>query len=138
VKEKKRMRTAVALVIATLLIAGCSSKSPSAGSSGAPSSSSGDFSMTLSFDPAPPAKGNETITITVKDDSGNAVKGAIVKIGTTMPQMSMTGPKLTAQDNGDGTYSAVANLIYATHWVFDVAATQDGKRGNAEFTADVK
>jgi YtkA-like protein len=74
----------------------------------------------------------------VKDSTGSPVKGAEVKIGTTMPQMSMTGPNLIAQDNGDGTYSAVTNMNYATHWVLDVTATVGVKNAKAEFAADVK
>ncbi len=132
------MRNVVVLMVAILLLVGCSAKSGSAGSSGAPVSSSGDFSMTLSFEPAPPKQGSETLTVAVKDGAGNPVKGATVKIGTTMPQMSMNGPNFTAQDNGDGTYSAITNLNYATRWVFDIATTRDGKTAKAEFTADVK
>jgi nitrogen fixation protein FixH len=93
--------------------------------------------MTMSFDPSPPKQGNETISISVKDASGNAVKGAIVKAMTTMPAMSMSGPALTFQDNGDGTYSAVTNMNYQTKWVLDVKATAPGKSGAAEFDQDV-
>ena len=129
----------VFIVIAALaLLAGCSTKTDSTGSSNAPLSSSGDFSMTLAFEPAPPKQGSETVTIAVKDSAGSPVKGATVKIGTAMPQMSMTGPNISAQDNGDGTYSAVTNMNYATRWVLDVTATLGGKSAKAEFAADVK
>jgi len=55
-----------------------------------------------------------------------------------MPAMSMSGPTLTFQDNGDGTYSAVTNMNYQTKWVLDVSATATGKSGAAEFAQDVK
>jgi hypothetical protein len=75
----------------------------------------------------------------VKDADGNAVRDATVAIATDMPDMSMKGPKLTAQDNGDGTYSARAILTYATTWTFDVKVTsRDGKTGSAQAKATVK
>jgi multidrug efflux pump subunit AcrB len=83
-------------------------------------------------------QGSETITVTVKDAMGKAIKGAKVKIATNMPMMSMAGPKLTAQDNSDGTYSAQANLNYATTWTFAVTATAQGKTGTATSKFDVK
>jgi len=123
-----------------LLLAGCGSSTSSSSSATtlAPTSSSGAFAMTMSFDPSPPKQGNETISIAVKDATGNPVKGAVVKATTTMPAMSMSGPALTFQDNGDGTYSAVTNMNYQTKWVLDVKATATGKSGAAEFDQDVK
>ena len=131
------MRTVTVLLVAVMLLAGCSTKSGSGGSSEAPVSSNGDFSMTLAFEPTPPKQGSETLIVTVKDSADRQVKGAAVKIGTTMPRMSMTGPNLTAQDNGDGTYSAVTNLNFATKWVFNVRAAARGKSATAEFAQDV-
>jgi len=124
-----------------LLMVGCGSSTSSSSSSArtlAPTSSSGDLTMTMSFDPSPPKQGNETISISVKDTSGNAVKGAVVKTTTKMPAMSMSGPTLTFQDNGDGTYSAVTNMNYQTKWVLNVKATTTGKSGVAEFDQIVK
>ena len=124
-----------------LVLAGCGSSTPSSSASAtplAPTSSSGDFTLTMSFDPSPPKQGNETISISLKDTSGNAVKGAVVKSTTTMPAMSMSGPALTFQNNGDGTYSAVTNMNYQTKWVLDVKATATGKSGAAKFDQDVK
>ncbi len=94
--------------------------------------------MATQFAPDPPKQGPETITVTVKDASGNPVKGATVKIGSKMPSMSMTGPNLTATDNGDGTYAAQTNLNYATQWVFEIAVSAAGKNGTVHVTQDVK
>ena len=132
----KKLTVSVGLA---LLLAGCVS-STSASSSAttlAPASSSGDFTMTMSFDPSPPKQGNETISISLKDASGIAVKGAVVKATTNMPAMSMSGPALTFQDNGDGTYSAVTSMNYQTKWVLKVKATASGRSGTAEFDQDV-
>jgi ABC-type glycerol-3-phosphate transport system substrate-binding protein len=86
------MRSFLKLVAALLLLAACSGKFGSSGNSGAPVSSSGDFNVTLSFDPTPPKQGNETITVVLKDSAGNPVKGATVAVTTTMPTMSMAAP----------------------------------------------
>ena len=134
------MKKLVAFVVIALSVAGCGSGGSSSSSTSAlaPSSSSGDFTMTMSFDPSPPKRGGETISISVKDASGNQIKGAVVKATTRMPAMSMTGPALTFQDNGDGTYSAVTNMNYQTKWVLAIMATGAGKSGRAEFIADVR
>ena len=96
------------------------------------------LNVTARFDPAPPKQGPETIVVTVKDTNGKAVKGAIVKVGSEMPMMSMTGPAVTAHDNGDGTYSARTKLNFATQWRFDIMASAGGRKGSTRLTADVK
>jgi hypothetical protein len=130
-------KIAVLGAVAALSIVGCASNGTSGGAQ-MPASSTGDLAMTIAFDPSPPKQGSETITISLKDASGSATKGATVRITTKMPDMGMTGPAMSAQDNGDGTYSAVANLSYQTKWVFDVTASSGGKPSSAEFIDNVK
>lgn len=125
----------VALVAAALLVAGCSSKDQERQTR---SAAAGDLSITTAFAPEPPRKGIDILTVTLKDDTGAPVKGAIVKVDTTMPSMSMPGPSVTAHNNGDGTYSARLALQYATSWQFTVSAKAAGKTGTAHITADVK
>jgi nitrogen fixation protein FixH len=125
----------VALVVA---LAGCSSKADTSSTTTTTGQAAGDFNVATAFSPDPPKQGSETITITVKDSSGNPVKGAVVKITSKMPTMSMDGPNLTAADNGDGTYAAQTNLNYATKWDFSVAVSANGKSGTAHVSQDVK
>ena len=127
-----------AALIATL--AACSSKSDTSSSTTTTSQAqtAGDFSVATQFSPDPPKQGPQTITVTVKDATGNPVKGATVKISSKMPSMSMTGPNLVATDNGDGTYATQTNLNYATRWVFDITVSAGGKNGKAHVTQDVK
>ena len=132
------MRNSFVLVLTLVLLVSCSGKPGAPGGSERPVSSSGELSFTLSFDPAPPKQGSETLTITLTDASGNPVKGATVTIDTKMPDMQMPGPSFHLQDNGDGTYSGVANLAYQTKWVFTAQADRQGKRGSAEFLESVK
>ncbi len=131
-------RPLIALGLA-LALAGCSSKTDTSSSTTtAAAQRAGDFTIATQFSPDPPKQGPATITIRLEDAAGNPVKGASVRIVTSMPSMSMAGPTLTAGDNGDGTYSAQTNLNYATPWTFDVRAKAGTKTGHAVVEADVK
>ncbi len=125
----------VALVAAAVLIAGCSSKDKERQTR---STAAGNLSITTAFAPESLRKGSEMLTVTLKDATGAPVKGAIVKVDTTMPSMSMPGPSVAAHNNGDGSYSARLALQYATRWQFAVSATAAGKTATAHITADVK
>lgn len=114
-------------VPALLILAACS---------GAGTSS--DLAITTTFSPSPPKQGSEMIVITLKDASGKPVSGATVKVTSTMPSMSMSGPSADAKDNGDGTYAATLVLQYATTWTFDVSAAVNGKTTTTEVRQDVK
>jgi nitrogen fixation protein FixH len=130
------------LFVSFMLVATAAACTPKTDTSSSTTSmqaqTAGAFSVATQFSPDPPKQGPETITVTVKDASGNPVKGAAVKIVTKMPTMSMTGPKLVATDNGDGTYAAQTNLNYATQWTFDVSISAGGKNAVAHVTQDVK
>jgi hypothetical protein len=126
---------AIAIVIA---VTACSNKGSNGSSTGS-SASGGELKVSTTFVPDPPRQGPETVTVTVKDADGNAVRGATIAITINMPDMAMKGPRLRAQDNGDGTYSARANLNYATTWSFDIKATSsDGKTGSTQTKVAVK
>ena len=124
------MKRLLALVAIALLAAGCTGKADKT-QSGAP------LSLSTAFSPDPPKQGPQTITVTLTDASGTPVKGADVKISTTMPAMSMTGPTVTGSDNGDGTYTAHMKLNYATNWNFAVSAAANGNRATSTVSRDV-
>ena len=130
------MKQAIAMSVALLLVVGCSGKQQSANDQQA--AAPGELTVTTTFSPDPPKQGSETLTMTVKDASGAPIKGAVVKIATTMPTMSMTGPSTTATDNGDGTYSATISLQYATSWHFMIAASANGHTTRNEVVQEVK
>jgi nitrogen fixation protein FixH len=130
-------RFIIALGFAVALAA-CSSKTDTTSSTTSTATQSNGFSISTQFAPDPPKQGPETITVTVKDASGNPVEGANVKIVTKMPAMSMDGPTLTATDGGGGAYAAQTNLNYGTQWTFDVAVSAHGNTGTAHLTQDVK
>jgi len=131
-------RNPVLLVALVATLAACSAKTETATTTMTTGKTAGDFTVATSFSPDPPKQGPETMIVSVKDAAGNPVKGATVKIATTMPAMSMAGPNLTGSDNGDGTYSVQTNLNYATQWAFDVTISANGKSGVLHVTKDVK
>ena len=118
------------LAVLTMILAmlGCSSKS---------ANSQGDFTVATAFSPDPPKEGRETLTITLTDPSGAPLKGADVRIATAMPSMSMTGPTVSATDNGDGTYTAQMGLQYATSWTFTITAKNGTKSVRSVVTRNV-
>ena len=130
------MKHVIAMSLTLLLVIGCNGKQQTANDQ--QSAVPGDLTIATTFSPDPPKQGSETLTVSVKDASGAPVKGAVVKITTTMPAMSMSGPSTTATDNGDGTYSAALSLQYATSWHFLVTASNDGKTTRSEVVQEVK
>ena len=98
----------------------------------------GGLKVFASLKPAPPKQGPAVITVMVKDHAGKPVKGAIVKIASNMPSMSMTGPTVVAHETAPGTYAAKETLNFATTWTFDITASAAGKSGKAKVSTDVK
>ncbi|MHB8703587.1 MAG: FixH family protein [Candidatus Tyrphobacter sp.] len=131
------MRTIIALAAAALLIGGCSSKGKETQTTSAATGAQ-DIAITAAFTPDPPRKGVDILTLTLKDATGAPVKGASVRIDTTMPSMSMSGPTFTAKDNKDGTYTAQLALQYATTWRFAISAGAASGKGATQFTATIK
>lgn len=99
---------------------------------------SGKLSVSAAFNPNPPKQGAETIVVQVKDATGKPLKGAIVKVASDMPTMSMGGPTIVAHDNGDGSYAAKLNVNFATMWVFKVSAVAGKQKGSTQLKADIK
>ncbi len=130
------MKSIVALFAIVLLVAGCGMGSKST-DGGADAAKSG-LSVTATFRPDPPTQGSQMLTIAVKDASGAPVRGALVKVTSAMPSMSMGGPNAVGTDSGDGTYTARLVLKFATTWTFDIIATAEGKTGRTVVSKDVK
>lgn len=130
----KRSPLIASLVAVALLVASFAAKNGGAQTA----SAQGNFTITTAFTRDPPKRGTETLTITVKDPSGAPVKGADVKITTSMPSMSMAGPSARASDNRDGTYTATLPLKFATRWTFTITVSSNGKSAHAEVSKDVR
>ncbi len=125
------MRIVATLAIVALLV-------PVPFAANAATSGTGSLKVSARFHPSPPKRGAETILISVKDVAGKPVKGAVVKVGSSMPAMSMDGPSLSLHDNGNGTYAAKTTLNFATKWSFAISATKGSQQGATILQADVK
>jgi len=132
------MKYLIALVAVASVVVGCTSKDNNVSQDKAAQDDQANLTISTAFNPDPPRHGAEALTITVKNADGTPTKGAVVKITTQMPSMSMSGPEATAADNGDGTYSASLSLRYATNWHFIITASSEGKTARSEIVKDVK
>ncbi|MEO6913920.1 MAG: FixH family protein [Candidatus Baltobacteraceae bacterium] len=129
------MRSIAVIAVVALLGAGCSA-SRVASSTG--TASQNGLAVSMSFNPSPPTEGVQALTVTVRDAAGAAVKGAVVKVTTSMPSMSMDGPSATGTDNSNGTYTVRLLLQYATTWQFVTTVSTGGKTARAQVNQEVK
>ncbi|MEO6913917.1 MAG: TolC family protein [Candidatus Baltobacteraceae bacterium] len=90
------------------------------------------------FDPNPPTKGADMLMVRIEDAAGAHVKGAVVKISSSIPSMSMGGPNALAVDNGDGSYTAHLSLQYATDWKFAISVASGGKTARMAIAENVR
>lgn len=128
--------TSVALVVATslsVLIVRTAAPATAAQTQG------NALVVSAAFNPNPPsAKGTDRIIVSVRDASGKPVRGATVKIATSMPTMAMKGADVVARESSPGTYTANAKLNYATKWAFEITANAKGRSGTAHVEKDLK
>jgi len=94
--------------------------------------------IAVQFAPNPPKRGPETITVRLQDAQSRPVNGAIVRISTAMPAMSMTGPTGRAVSRGNGTYVTAMNLTFTTRWYFTITAQFGGKIVKRVVQRDIK
>jgi len=105
------------------------------------SSSSEDGAITITFvdaDPAPPAKGNNTWTVTITDAAGKPVNGAAIETTAYMPDHGHTSPiKPTATSlDANGTYEVTpVNVFMPGIWEVTLAVTPaGGEASSVKFT----
>ncbi len=100
------------------------------------SGSSADGAVTITFvdaDPAPPAKGNNTWTVTIEDAAGDPIGGATIETTAYMPDHGHTSPIKPAATSLDdkGTYQIdPVNLFMPGIWEVTLTVTPTG--GTAE------
>jgi hypothetical protein len=100
----------------------------------------GDFDVTLTLDKNPPIVGNNNATIAVKDNSGQPVTDAAVRVEYGMPAM----PGMPATNNlsdakiSEGAYKATLNLTPSGPSFINVKILKDKKVSIAKFSVDVQ
>lgn len=121
----------VSAMVLTLLVAGCSKPSDSAGSGAdstaqqgvqaLPAGTGQTLDVAFASDPNPVRSGDNTLTITVKQLDGTAVDDASVSAQFYMPAMpSMNMPEMRSEfafaPKGGGLYEASGELVMGGTW----------------------
>ena len=100
----------------------------------------GDFDVVLTLDKNPPVVGKNNATIAVKDGSGQAVTGALVRIEYGMPAMPGMPASNYKSDavEGEGVYKAPLSMSMAGPWFVNAKILKDKKVSTAKFNVDVQ
>ena len=97
-----------------------------------PSGTADGFVVTFATEPAPPAKGDNQVVVTVKRSDGTPVTDGTVTAVFSMPAMpSMNMPAMRTQTSlahaGEGRYSGTGQLSMAGTWNVAVAVAEESK-----------
>lgn len=94
----------------------------------------GNTNVTIAISPFPPASFQKgTFDVTLKDDKGQAITDAQVTLDLTMPSMRMPTNKPTAQNMGNGKYTATATWTMRGWWRIEVIIVRGGVKQSAFF-----
>jgi len=100
----------------------------------------GEYDVLVVIDRNPPVVGDNAVSLTVKDASGNVVKDAQVKVEYSMPAMPgmpAMNYKAEAVQKGDE-YQTTMGISMAGSWNIAVKITRAGKTATMKFTVDAK
>lgn len=101
----------------------------------------GDYEIAATIDKNPPAVGDNTIEIEVKDFAGKPVTDATVGVEYLMPAMpGMPAINYKATDAAlkGRKYKAMLNFSAAGPWNVVIRITRDGKMAATRFNVDVR
>jgi Cu(I)/Ag(I) efflux system membrane fusion protein/cobalt-zinc-cadmium efflux system membrane fusion protein len=110
---------------------------------GQPETQGPAVSADLTTDPNPPARGKNTLIVTLKEATGKPVAGAQVSVSfymAAMPAMGMAAMRAasTLTDQGNGIYSGTIDLQSGGTWLVTITATKDGQPvASKQFNASV-
>lgn len=124
-----------AMLASVVLLAACVA---GAAPAGAPSTSAGPATVTLTPDPNPMLANQEaTLKIRLADATGNGVSGAKVNVSAAHTEMAHGSVDANATDNGNGEYVAKLKPSMAGTWNVTVTA-EAGATKKANFDVQVK
>jgi hypothetical protein len=100
----------------------------------------GPFDVVVRIDKNPPVVGDNNVSIEIKDESGNSVTDAKVKVDYSMPAMpGMPAMNYKTDAIVSGSlYKAVMNLSMSGSWNIVVKITREGKTSTMKLTVDAK
>jgi nitrogen fixation protein FixH len=98
----------------------------------APSGAADGLAVTFGTEPAPPAKGNNQVLVTVKRPDGTPVTEGTVTAVFSMPAMpSMNMPAMRTEASlthaGEGRYRGTSQLSMGGTWNVSIAIAEGGK-----------
>ena len=100
----------------------------------------GEYQTEVRMDRNPPALGDNSIEIEIKDAGGKPITEAKVLVNYYMPPMPRMAPMNYTTDaklKGEK-YKATMNLIMSGPWVIAVKITHAGKTSTAKFNIDAQ
>ncbi len=100
----------------------------------------GDYSVTAAMDKNPPIRGDNSLTIVLKDAAGSAIEDARVSVDYSMPAMPGMPPmnyKANTELQG-GEYKGTLNFSMSGPWNVTVKVKRGGKTKRAKFNVDVR
>lgn len=133
---RNRWTAVVALSVALLSITGCGAQEEdSAATVGQvipPGGASDGLVVTFGTEPNPPAKGDNTVVVTVRNPDGSPVESRNVKAVFTMPAMpSMNMPAMRSdaalQHEGQGRYRGRGQLSMGGTWNVAITVADGAK-----------
>lgn len=103
-------------------------------------SKAGDLEVTLTLDKNPPIVGSNDATIAIKDQGGQPVTDAAVRVEYGMPAMPGMAPMNYKSDavQGAGEYKAPLSMSMSGPWFVNVKILKDKKVSTAKFNVDVQ
>lgn len=103
-------------------------------------SKAGDLEVMLTIDKNPPVVGKNNATIAIKDQSGQPVTDAAVRVEYGMPAMPGMAPMNYKSDavQGEGVYKAPLSMSMAGPWFVNAKILKDKKVSTAKFNVDVQ
>lgn len=103
-------------------------------------SKAGELEVTLTIDHNPPVVGRNDATIAIKDQGGQPVSDAAVRLEYGMPAMPGMAPMNYKSDavQGEGAYKAPLTLSMSGPWFVNAKILKDKKISTAKFNVDVQ
>lgn len=103
------------------------------------SSRSGDIRIELAVEPAQPAVGPATLTVTLTDASGQPIENAYLEIEGNMTHAGMRPVLAQVNSGSNGRYQAPFEWTMGGDWIVTVKATlADGRTISRQFPVAVK
>ncbi|MCP4167648.1 MAG: FixH family protein [Chloroflexi bacterium] len=111
--------TSFLLILLGAIVTGCARTSHQSGGL----ASDDGMQMTLAVTPDPPAVGEATLTITLRDANGDTIEGANLAMKGDMSHAGMTAVIANTSQSNQGVYTVPLTWTMAGDWTISIVAT---------------